>query len=53
MPKSGYIFRWPVKVLIAGDLGGWKDLVRDVLLSRVDPGKPIGRESCQLYASVC
>jgi hypothetical protein len=52
MTKRSGIFRWPVNVLIAGDLDVREDSKRHGLFSCADSVKPIGRESSQLYASV-
>jgi hypothetical protein len=42
-------FSMAVKVLIAGDLGGWDDSARHGLLSHGAPIKPIQRELAELY----
>jgi hypothetical protein len=46
-PEESSLFRWRVKVLIAGDLVGCEDSIRRDQLSCGTPVKPIGRESSE------
>jgi hypothetical protein len=50
MPGLSRIFRWPVKVLIAGDLAGGEDSKRHEPFLSGDPVESIRHELCQFYA---